>query len=261
MLILLPPSEGKAPTDDGRPFDMGALSLPELTPTRERVRTALAKLSAGRESRARDMLGLTPRQTDELDRNRDLLDARSLPAAQVYTGVLYAALDYPTLTAAARRRVDQWVLVFSGLWGAVHLDDPIPAYRLSGDVTLPRLGSVGTLWRKPLATALPELAGDGVVLDLRSGTYAKMWTPTPDLAERTVVARILQGRPDGSRAVVSHHNKATKGRLVRALASQRRVPQTVDALASLIESQGVIAELHHGRPGRPWALDIVVDEL
>ncbi|MCZ3389916.1 MAG: peroxide stress protein YaaA [Actinomycetia bacterium] len=260
MLILLPPSQGKASTDDALPFDIGALSLSGLTPTRERIAAALAKLSTGRESRACKVLGLTPRQTDELARNRELLDARALPASQVYTGVLYAALDYLTLTAAARCRVDQWVLVFSGLWGAVHLDDAIPAYRLAGDVTLPRLGSVAALWRKPLTTAIPEAAGQGVVLDLRSGTYAKMWSPDPEVAERTVVARILQERPDGSRAVVSHHNKATKGRLIRALASQGKTPSTVEALAALIEAQGVITELHVGRPGKPWGLDVVVDE-
>ncbi len=261
MLILLPPSEGKAPTTGGQPFDIGALSFPELTPTRERIRAAVVRLSAGRQSRAREVLGLTPRQTDEIDRNRELLAAMAVPASQVYTGVLYAALDYPTLTVAARRRVDQWVLVFSGLWGAVHLNDAISTYRLSGDVTLPRLGSVAAAWRKPLATVIPEAAGDGVVLDLRSGTYAKMWSPNAELAERTVVARVLQERPDGSRAVVSHHNKATKGRLVRALASQEKTPQTVEDLAALIESRGVIAELRAGRPGKPWALDIVVDEL
>ncbi len=82
VLILLPPSEGKAPTDVGQPFEIGALSLPELTPTRERARTALAKLSSGRESRARQVLGLTPRQTEELDRNRELLDASGLPAGR-----------------------------------------------------------------------------------------------------------------------------------------------------------------------------------
>lgn len=261
MLILLPPSEGKAPTDVGQPFSIDALSLPELTPTRARALAALTKLSAGRESRALDVLGLTPRQTTELARNRELIDARALPASQVYTGVLFAALDYATLPAATRRRVDRWVLVFSGLWGAVHLDDVIPAYRLSGDVSLPRLGTVASVWRRPLTKVIPEAADSGVVLDLRSGTYAKMWTPEPALAERTVVARVLQERPDGSRTVVSHHNKATKGRLVRALASGGRTPQTIESLAALIESHGVVAELRAGRPGKPWSLDLVVDEL
>ncbi len=88
-----------------------------------------------------------------------------------------------------------------------------------------------------------------------------MWVPDAELADRTVVARVLQERPDGSRAVVSHHNKATKGRLVRALASQESTPRTVEALAALIESQGVVTELRVGRPGKPWTLDVVVDEL
>lgn len=261
MLILLPPSESKAPTVGGEPFEVAALSLPKLTPTRERVRAALVKLSSGRESRATDILGLTPRQVCELARNRDLLDASALPAAQVYSGVVYAALDYPTLTAAAQRRVDQGVLVFSGLWGAVHLNDLIPAYRLSGDVSLPRLGSVSHLWRKPLAASIPDRVGDRIILDLRSGTYAKMWAPHSDMASRTVVARVLQQRPDGTRAVVSHHNKASKGRLVRALVSQRKTPSTVESLAALIESQGVVTELHGGGPGKSWGLDLVVTEL
>jgi cytoplasmic iron level regulating protein YaaA (DUF328/UPF0246 family) len=261
VLILLPPSEGKSPTDGGRPFDIDALSLPGLAPTRRRVLASLVKLSNGRESRARDVLGLSVRQGGELARNRALAEAHALPAADVYSGVLYAALDYHSLPAATRRRIDQWALVFSGLWGAVRLDDVIPAYRLSGDVALPRLGPVASLWRKPLAAAIPEAAGSGVVLDLRSGTYAKMWTPDAELAGRTVVARVLQTRPDGSRAVVSHHNKATKGRLVRALARSGRTPSTAEALATLIEAQGVVAELSSGRPGKPWNLDVVVDDL
>jgi hypothetical protein len=75
-----------------------------------------------------------------------------------------------------------------------------------------------------------------------------------------VVARVLQERPDGSRTVVSHHNKATKGRLVRALACQTRTPRTVEDLATLIESLGVTTELHERRPGKPWSLDLVVDQ-
>ncbi len=179
----------------------------------------------------------------------------------MYNGVLYAALDYPSLPTAARRRVDRWAVVFSGLWGAVHLNDSIPAYRLSGDVALPRLGPVAALWRPALSAAIPAAAGSGVVLDLRSGTYAKMWTPDAQLAERTVVARVLFERPDGSRAVVSHHNKATKGRLVRALALQAKTARTVESLADQIESLGVGVDLSAGRPGKPWNLDVVVDEL
>ena len=261
VLILLPPSEGKASTADGRPFDMDAMSLPSLNPTRHRVRDALVRLCSGRETRARQVLGLSERQIDELDRNRDLADARALPASEVYTGVLYAALDYPTLTTAARRRVDDSVLVWSALWGVVRLDDHIPDYRLSADVKLPRIGSVAALWRKPLAPVMSDVIADRVVLDLRSGPYAKMWTPGPDLADQTVVGRVLQQRPDGSRVVVSHHNKATKGLLVKKLASGRSRPKDASALADAIERAGFVAELRRGMANRPWSLDIVVDDV
>lgn len=261
MLILLPPSEGKAATDGGSPFSIDALSFPELSPTRVRVRDALIKLCSGREKRARDVLGLSAKQSVELDRNRDLAEAPALPAAEVYTGVLFAALDYPSLTSAARRRSDRWIVVSSALWGAVHLDDAIPAYRLSGDVSLPRLGTMAKIWRTPLSNAILEAAASGVVLDLRSGMYAKMWTPDGQLAERTAVGRVLLQRPDGSRTIVSHQNKTTKGLLVRALVSQSVTPRNVEALADVVERVGFTAELSRGGNGTAWSLDVVVNKV
>ena len=166
--------------------------------------------------------------------------------------MLYAALDYASLPAAARRRVDRWVLVFSALWGAVHLDDTIPPTDCPATSASPGSDRWQPLWRKPLAAGIPDAAG--LTRDPRPqvGTYAKMWTPDARARRaQTVVARVLQERPDGSRAVVSHHNKATKGRLVRALALQRKTPRTAEALADLIESLDVVAELQPGIPGQP----------
>ena len=262
MLILLPPSEGKADAIDGPPLEVEGLSMSALTRPRLRVLNTLITLCSGRPARARKVLGLSPGQDGEIERNRELLAAPTAPAIDIYTGVVYDFLGYHTLPAAARRRLDRWVVVGSALWGGVRLTDHIPAYRLAGGVTLPRVGSVGTFWRKPLAGVIPDEAGEsGAILDLRSGTYAKMWTPDPDLAERVAVGRVLQRQPDGTAKVVSHHNKATKGRLVRALAKQSQTPLTVDALADLIESLGFPVDLHHGASGKPARLDIVVDEL
>ena len=78
------------------------------------------------------VLGLSDRQIDELDRNRELAEPRALPASQVYTGVLYAALDYESLTPAARKRADRLGARLVGPVGRgtpVRSDPRVPAVR------------------------------------------------------------------------------------------------------------------------------------
>src|SRR3954463_6803209 len=94
VLVLLPPSEAKAPGGDGGPLDLAALTAPELTPVRTELLDALVKLSADPPA-ARTALGLSPRQDDEIARNGDLWTAPTRPAIERYTGVLYDALDVP----------------------------------------------------------------------------------------------------------------------------------------------------------------------
>ncbi|NEE58016.1 peroxide stress protein YaaA, partial [Streptomyces sp. SID8455] len=93
-----------------------------------------------------------------------LRTAGTRPAGELYTGVLYDALDLASLDADARRRAAKSLLVFSGLWGAVRTGDRIPPYRCSMGVKLPGLGALGSYWRKPMEAVMPEAAGDGLVL-------------------------------------------------------------------------------------------------
>lgn len=260
MLVLLPPSEGKTSPARGKPLDLDSLSFPSLTGTRERLVDALTALAEQHPAKALTVLGLSPRQTDEVARDAALRTAPAAAASAVYTGVLYDALDHASLDAAAKRRAQRSVVVASALFGALRLGDRIPAYRLSGDVVLPRLGGVGALWRDPLAMALPEAAGSGLVVDLRSGTYAAMWRPTGDVASRTVAVRVLQERPDGTRAVVSHFNKATKGRLLRHWLLTGADPKDADDLADACSSAGVVVELGPRGSG-VRRLDVVVTDL
>lgn len=262
VLVLLPPSEGKTAPRRGKPLDLDALSFPGLTATREEVLDALVTLAAKHPARALEVLKLSPRQTDEVARDAVLETAPTATAGSIYTGVLYDALDLATLDSAAKRRAQRSVIVSSALFGALRLGDRIPAYRLSGDVVLPKLGTVSSLWRDPLAVALPEAAGRGLVVDLRSGTYAAMWKPTGDVASRTVAVRVLQQLPDGSRAVVSHFNKATKGRLLRHWLTTGTDPRDADDLADACASMGVVVELgEKPKAGTARRLDVVVTDL
>jgi cytoplasmic iron level regulating protein YaaA (DUF328/UPF0246 family) len=265
VLVLLPPSEGKAASEagSGTPLALDTLSLPRLTPARELAVDTLVSLSEGDPDRAAEVLGLSPGLRGELARNIALRTAGALPAGELYTGVLYDALGLSTLDAGAFARAEAALLVFSGLWGAVRIGDRIPPYRCSGGVKLPPLGALGAYWRKPMAEAMPEIA-TGLVLDLRSTAYAGLWKPVGDVASRTAAVRVLHERVvDGvtKRSVVSHFNKATKGRLVRDLLESGSTPDSPTELVEALRELKYTVEAAAPAPGKPWALDVVVTEL
>ena len=260
MLILLPPSEGKTVPRRGKPLDLSELSFPDLTAPREALLSALVELCAGEPvDVAAGVLGLGPTQVDLVDLDRRLRTAPTARADRVYTGVLYDALDAGTLSAAARRRAGTRLAVTSSLFGLVRPGDRIPSYRLSGDTTLPGLGPVAGLWRETLGPAAIEAVGGGLLVDLRSTTYAAFWRPPAALAPRVTTVRVLH-ESNGRRQVVSHFNKATKGRLVRAVLEDGGNPRTPAAFADLLRDLGWKVE--EGEPGRKGSqLDVVVSDL
>jgi cytoplasmic iron level regulating protein YaaA (DUF328/UPF0246 family) len=269
VLILLPPSEGKTPAASGPPVDPADLWLPQLGPARARVLTRLVAMC--RRSSARSVadslrvLGLSEGQRGEILRNAELPEAPAAPAAEVYTGVLYEALDAGTLDGPAREWLFASAVVFSGLWGVVRLGDRIPAYRCPVGVTLPApVGGLTPYWKKGLKKALDQAAAGAPVLDLRSGAYAAMWAPPAESASRAAALRVLHERVVGGvpkRSVVSHFNKATKGRLVRALAVGGAAPESVDELVTVLRDLKFTVEEQPSATGRPRQLDIVVAEL
>jgi cytoplasmic iron level regulating protein YaaA (DUF328/UPF0246 family) len=231
LLILLPPSESKA-DGDGPPLDTSALSFPTLTKTRERLVNAVTKLCAGQEQRALRVLGLSPGQAAEIARNRALRTAPALPAARLYTGVLYDNLDLATVDPD---RAAHSIVIFSGLWGALRVTDRVPPYRLAMGVTLPRLGALAALWRPVLTKALDAEPTGGLIVDMRSAPYAAAWRPP---ATRVRVFR----EQDGRRSVVSHMAKATRGAVARSLLHSPVDPSTPNELAKTLVDLGYRAE-------------------
>ncbi len=261
MLILLPPSEGKTRPDDGPPVDLDSMSFPELTGARVDMLAALVHLCRKQPDTAGSVLGLGPRQADEVTRNAKLTHEPAAPASQVYSGVLYDALDLPGLRGTAVEHAQSTVVIMSGLWGALRLSDAIPAYRLGGNVNLPGIGKAATFWRPTLGKSLAAAAGDEVIVDLRSGTYVPFWRPGNGIAERWAAIRVLHER-DGQRSVVSHHNKATKGHIARQLLESAAEPSSPRALADLLTASGWRVELSTPtRASSPTTVDVVVTEI
>jgi cytoplasmic iron level regulating protein YaaA (DUF328/UPF0246 family) len=247
VLILLPPSEGKTPPKRGKPLDLAALSHPELTAARERVLDALVALSAGPAAPALAALELSEGLAGELERNARLRTAPTARASAVYTGVLYERLRLPELPLRGRRRV----VIASALWGVVAPDDRIPAYRLSMGARLPGLGPLAAHWRPALRAALPD---SGLVVDMRSGSYAAAWTPR----DATVVAVRAFTERAGKRTAISHMVKATRGDVARLLLEAPRPPRSADRVAELVAASGREVELTAARGGA--FLDVIYRE-
>lgn len=188
-LILLPPSEGKAPGGEGPPWSAGSMAVGALDAPRGLLLGAVPPTVV-------DPLGPT------------------LPAIRRYTGVLYRELDPASLRGPARRRLHRDVLVVSGLWGLVAPTDPIPAYRLKMSARVEGIGRLAPWWRPHVTAALGERVRSTSVWDLLPAehTAAVDWSDLAP-ARRTTVRFV-----DRSDRVVSHWNKLLKGSLVRWLA-------------------------------------------
>ena len=236
MIVLLPPSETKRAGGDGPPLRLDALGAAVLDGLRSTLVEELVTLAADRPA-SRRALGLSPAQDAEIDRNAALRTAPTLPAIQRYTGVLYDALDIDSLRGAEAARAGARLAVGSALFGLLRADDQIPAYRLSATSKLPGQPTLASRWRPVLEPVLAELSAAELIVDLRSGSYAALGR-----LPSAVRVDVLAEHSDGRRTVVTHFNKAHKGRLARALAATRSEPADAAAVATVARRAGMKVE-------------------
>jgi uncharacterized protein len=235
MLILLPPSEGKATPGAGDPVDLAALVFAEqLGERRAALLDALEALGGVPVSRAVKALGISSGQGAEVAIDAELRNAPAAPAAEIYSGVLYERLALAGLPKAARRRV----LIASALWGVVRPDDRIPYYRFSAKARLKRIGPPAAWWRQALREAIPDEPGE-LIVDMRSAAYAAAWKPQ----QATLLAVRAFSESGGKRKPVSHMAKAVRGEVARALLRARKIPESPDAAAEIAAAAGFEVEL------------------
>jgi uncharacterized protein len=236
VLVLLPPSETKQDGGDGPPLRLDALSYPTLGPLRAALLDELVALAADGPA-CRRALGISPGQDAEIARNAALRDAPTRPAITRYTGVLYDALDVGSLRGAAATRARARLAVGSALFGLLRADDPVPAYRLSAASALPGRPTLAARWKPLLEPVLAGIAAQELVVDLRSGSYAALGR-----LPGAVRVDVLAEHADGRRTVVSHFNKAHKGRLARILATSRADPTDAAGVAAVARRAGLRVE-------------------
>jgi cytoplasmic iron level regulating protein YaaA (DUF328/UPF0246 family) len=207
LVILLPPSEGKAPGGVGR-FRTGSGTFGRtLKGAREEVVAALGAAGGGDER----LLGASGRHLElAVAANQRVAAgrARALPAAERYTGVVHDHAGLAGLDQALGS-----VVILSGLLGLVAPGDPVPEYRLKMGASLAPLGKLSSWWRPRLSPVLNRRLARADVVDLLPQEHAAAWEPSP---RRYASFHRVRFR-DAAGVVVGHDAKAAKGLLARHL--------------------------------------------
>ena len=217
-LILLPPSEGKSSGGDGLPWFKNTQSFPELESARKEVIKALKSAMEAPVGERSKLLGVGESKTDEATKaNLSVDTGKTSPAIERYTGVLYDALEYGSLSSKLKKRVDSQVVIFSGLWGILRPGDHVPDYKLKMGAKLPVLGKPSTFWKPFISSSLAK-AASGVVWDLLPNEHSAGWDPS--IAGTRIRVSFLDDVVKNKKrtlVTVSHWNKLLKGSLVRFL--------------------------------------------
>lgn len=206
MLILLPPSETKRSGGAGISIDKLAIIWAALDPARDQLISALSLLCGDQET-ATKALGLGKQSAQDIELNLNLMSAPTMPAIQRYTGVLYGALDYDSLSDEGKQRVSERLFIQSALFGLLPATEQIPNYRFSASSKLPGI-NLKTVWRDAHQAVWPRLVGP--ILDMRSTSYVEL-NPVPESSESFFVEVF-----DHSGKALNHFNKKAKGLFVRA---------------------------------------------
>lgn len=218
LVLLLPPSEGKASGGAGRWRPTSGTFGRRLGGLRQQVVDALAGADLGPKQLgvSGELLTRALAATDAIVAGR----ARSLPAHERFTGVVWEHLDPATLDDERRRRV----LVPSALLGLVAATDPVPDHRLKFDVNLAGVGRLDRFWRPHLAEALRARPATTFVDLLPNEHRAAV-----DLDQLTTRSRKHRFVRTAFTGASGHDAKAVKGELARHLLDHGLSAETVAA--------------------------------
>lgn len=203
----MPPSQSKRPGGTGPSIDKLAIIWAALEPTRQQIYSALKKVSSSDKTAAK-ALKLGKKNIGERLFNLELETSPTMHAIERYTGTLFEALDFQSLSEEAKQRAGERVLIQSPLFGLTPALEHIPNYRLSADSVLPKL-SLKKLWPAAHEAVWPRLVHS--ILDMRSKDYVQL-APIPDSIESYYVD-VLDSK---SGKALNHFNKKAKGILARA---------------------------------------------
>jgi cytoplasmic iron level regulating protein YaaA (DUF328/UPF0246 family) len=164
------------------------------------------------------------------------------PAMSVYSGVLYKALDYQSLSASAKARCEKSVVIISAKYGALSPSDRIEFYK----------EKINSVAMRPIVEK--KLAGykHDLIVDCRSSTYQAVWNAPADVTVSIRASTVV----DGERKVITHMSKKTRGEVTRTLLVSRSIPKTPEDIYAIVSEKYPCA-LTPPQDGDPWVLEVI----
>jgi len=164
------------------------------------------------------------------------------PAITVYTGVLYAALDWLNLNKAGQKQGLSSIVIISAKYGLVRPLDEIRPYKEK--INTKKM-------RKSVSAELDALDAD-LIIDCRSSTYQGVWTAP---AHKCVEIKIFT-YADGIKKTITHMSKKTRGEVTRLLLQSKTVPTTPQELCEIVSTQFECALIEYSK-NAPWVLEVI----
>lgn len=151
----------------------------------------------------------------------DIYHDKTLPAIERYTGVAYDYIDYPSLSSNEKSYINDTLIIFSNIFGALKASEHIPNYKLKQNEKLDGF-AIEKFYKQECSKEFDNYLDDALVIDLRAGFYNKFYTPKKPYI---TMKFIKNGK------VVSHWAKAYRGKVVRELAKKQ--PQNEKELSEI----------------------------
>lgn len=162
-------------------------------------------------------------------------------AIDVYTGVLYMALGWKTLSKAHQKAGQESIVIISAKYAALRPLDSIEPYK----------EKIVNKEMAPRVAAILDTVETDLIVDCRSSTYQTVWqSPVAITVEIKVFTKV-----DGVKKVITHMSKKTRGEVVRHLLESSSEPKNPQDLQVII-SQKFECELIEGSKKKPWVLEV-----
>ena len=167
--------------------------------------------------------------------------ADSGAAIDVYTGVLYAALGWNTLSASQQRLAQSSIVIISAKYGALRPLVPIEPYKEK---------IVNKEMAPKVAAALDGVETD-LIIDCRSSTYQSVWkSPITKTVEIKVFTTV-----DGEKKVITHMSKKTRGEVTCHLLKSESAITNPRQLHGYL-SKAFTCTLIEATSKDPWVLEV-----